>query len=201
MNVLFLDIDGVLNSVEWCKAGNGFGYPPAKRQRCSKEKLRWCPDMVKRLQRVIETTGASIVISSSWRGYGAGAARKWKAMFNVYGWRNAPVIGETPDLTRQQPNSAVYVAVKRGEEVAAWLNANPHVERFVCVDDGDDFLPDQPLVLTDMEHGLTDANADTCIEVLSGRFDLCSDCPPPQYPTTKTRCLPCPRRRAFTVSE
>jgi hypothetical protein len=23
---------------------------------------------------------------------------------------------------------------------------------------------------------------------------LCSDCPPPDYPTDKTRCLPCPRR-------
>jgi hypothetical protein len=166
MKVLFLDVDGVLNSVEWCKAGNGFGCPPRKRERCTKERLKWCPDMVKRLQRVIEATGASIVVSSSWRGYGAGAARKWRAMFNVYGWRNAPVIGETPDLTRQQPNARIYVAIKRGEEVAAWLNANQHVDQFVCVDDGDDFLPDQPLVLTDMETGLTEEAAMKCIKLL-----------------------------------
>ena len=25
---------------------------------------------------------------------------------------------------------------------------------------------------------------------------LCSDCPPADYPTDKTRCLPCPRRKA-----
>lgn len=25
-------------------------------------------------------------------------------------------------------------------------------------------------------------------------LDLCDDCPPPDYPTDKTRCLPCPRR-------
>ena len=24
--------------------------------------------------------------------------------------------------------------------------------------------------------------------------DLCSDCPPDEYPTDKTRCSPCPRR-------
>ena len=25
---------------------------------------------------------------------------------------------------------------------------------------------------------------------------LCEDCPPLEYPTDKTRCLPCPRREA-----
>lgn len=166
MKVLFLDVDGVLNSLEWCKAGNGFDCPPGRNKRCTKERLKWCPDMVKRLRRVIETTGASIVISSSWRGYGAGAVRKWRAMFSVYGWRNAPVIGETPDLAAQMP-SGFYVAVKRGEEVDAWLKAHPHVvDRFVCVDDGDDFLPHQPLVLTSMEFGLTDTDAQECIRLL-----------------------------------
>lgn len=26
--------------------------------------------------------------------------------------------------------------------------------------------------------------------------ELCEDCPPVDYPTDETRCLPCPRRRA-----
>lgn len=172
MKVLFLDIDGVLNSLEWCMAGNSFGCPPRKRERCSKDRLRWCPAMVKRLRRVVETTGAHIVISSSWRGYGASAVRKWRAMFAVYGWRNAPVIGETPDLTAKQP-SGVYVAVRRGEEVAAWVAQHRHVvDHFVCLDDDSDFLPDQPLVLTNMETGLTDEAAEMCIALLG--------LPPPQ---------------------
>lgn len=167
MKLLFLDIDGVLNSLEWCQAGNRFGCPPGKKERCTKERLRWCPDMVKRLRRVIEATGAHIVISSSWRGYGKGATRKWRAMFSVYGWRNAPVIGETPDLAIRMP-SGVYVSPKRGEEIAAWIGAYPHVvERFVCVDDDADFLPGQPLVRTSMHRGLTNADADECIRLLS----------------------------------
>jgi hypothetical protein len=166
MKVLFLDIDGVLNSVEWARdAGHGFGCPPGKRARCSKERLRWCPAMVKRLRRVIEATGTHIVISSSWRGYGAGAVRKWRAMFNVYGWRNAPVIGETPDLSGMQ--GSIYVARKRGDEVAAWIGTHPHVvERFICVDDCNDFLPGQPLVQTTIERGLTDSDAMRCIALL-----------------------------------
>ncbi len=166
VKVLFLDIDGVLNSIEWCKAGNGFGGPPRRKGKSTKERLRWCPDMVKRLRRVIETTGASIVISSSWRGYGAGAVRKWRAMFNVYGWRNAPVIGETPDVC--QTHGGIYIAMKRGHEVDAWIKAHPHVvEQYVCIDDDADFLPHQPLVRTDMQFGLTDADAEHCIRILT----------------------------------
>lgn len=166
MKVLFLDIDGVLNSLEWAEAGNGFGCPPGRGKKCSRERLKWCPAMVKRLRRVIEETGASIVISSSWRGYGTGAVRKWRAMFSQYGWRRAPVIGETPRLEIRR-ESGIYVAVKRGEEVAAWLKEHAHVvDRFVCVDDGSDFLPGQPLVLTSMEYGLTDTDAQDCIRLL-----------------------------------
>lgn len=167
MKVLFLDIDGVLNSLEWAKV-NGFGCPPGKAKRCSKDRLKWDPSAVKRLRRVIETTGASIVISSAWRGYGASAVRKWRAMFAVYGWRRAPVIGETPDLAMCHP-SGIYAAVKRGEEVDAWIKSHPHViDKFVCVDDGNDWLPHQPVVITSMEFGLTETDVQECIRLLNG---------------------------------
>lgn len=166
MKIVFLDIDGVLNSIEWAKAGNGFGCPPGLSKRCTKERLKWCPAMVKRLRRIVESSGASIVIMSSWRGYGKSAVRKWRAMFSAYGWRNAPILGETPDLTRQR-SSGLYVAIQRGEEVAQWLNEHPHVvDRYVCVDDGSDFLPGQPLVQTSMEYGLTEADVARCLEHL-----------------------------------
>lgn len=29
----------------------------------------------------------------------------------------------------------------------------------------------------------------------TGESELCSDCPPPEFPDAPTRCLPCPRRR------
>lgn len=34
-----------------------------------------------------------------------------------------------------------------------------------------------------------------------GAENLCSDCPPPGYPTDKTRCGPCPRRAALQAQE
>ena len=169
MKILFLDIDGVLNSLEWCQAGNGFGHPPRLRERCTKELLRWCPAMVKRLRRIVEETGAHIVVSSSWRGYGAHAVRKWRAMFAVYGWRNAPVIGETPDLALRS-KGGIYVAHIRGDEVQAWIDEHPHVvEQFLCLDDDKDFHPHQPLKQTSMEYGLTHQDACECIRMLGSQ--------------------------------
>jgi hypothetical protein len=40
-----------------------------------------------------------------------------------------------------------------------------------------------------------------CCERCGGSYGaICSDCPPHEYPTAKTRCLPCPRR-ALTKAE
>ena len=32
-------------------------------------------------------------------------------------------------------------------------------------------------------------------------MSLCEDCPPDNYPTNKTRCLPCPRRKGLSVGQ
>lgn len=54
--VLFLDIDGVLNSVETMRSG---------RWNAGTETLD--PENVERLDRLIQLTGAVVVVSSTWR--------------------------------------------------------------------------------------------------------------------------------------
>lgn len=161
MKVLFLDIDGVLNSVQWAQEGNGFGRGSRTPTR---ESLRWDPAAVRNLRNLIEATGAKIVVSSSWRGYGDEASSVWQAMFGCYGWPEAPVIGETPDLNRME--NGIYVSRIRGDEVAAWLADHPEVERYVCVDDDADFQPGQPIVQTDIRFGLTMVEASQCRALL-----------------------------------
>jgi hypothetical protein len=82
-------------------------------------------------------------------------------MFACYGWPDAPVIGETPTL--DEPDRMHPL---RGREVERWLCAAPHVERYVCLDDSEEFLPHQPVVQTRGEHGLTDGDATLCITIL-----------------------------------
>ena len=161
MKILFLDIDGVLNSIEHIMKV-GAGCPPLLGQ-ASPASLKWCPEMVGRLGRIVDETGCEIVISSSWRGYGEHAIAQWRRMFACYGWPDVPVIGETPRLSAAQPADTTPC---RGREIATWMLTAPPVDRYVCLDDSEEFLPHQPLVQTSGELGLTDAEATRCIALL-----------------------------------
>lgn len=138
MKVLFLDIDGVLNSEEYALSlgkGGMLGIDPEK---------------VKILDRIIEETGAKIVVSSSWR-----TSPDLLAEIR----RN---VGEILDITPSLP-------AIRGEEVRSWLITHPiyNVVQRAILDDDSDFLPDQPLFKTTWKKGLTEEIADKVIEHLN----------------------------------
>jgi len=61
MKLIFLDFDGVLNSNKYFKS--------LKRKKIPHEKIlnSLSPEMVERLNKIIEATNAKIVISSTWR--------------------------------------------------------------------------------------------------------------------------------------
>lgn len=131
MKVLFLDIDGVLNSTRSAVAHDGFPHllTPDHMQM-----FDICA--VGLVRKLCEETGAAVVISSSWRVFhnhqDIGKALK------------LPVIDATPRL------HAI-----RGEEIKAWLEANS-VTKYAIVDDDSDMLPEQMpfFVKTDVKNGL-----------------------------------------------
>ena len=109
--VLFLDIDGCLNSAETFRdpyallIGTHAGH-------------RVDPKMVARLDQVLDATGAKVVVSSSWRCGDEGqtvAQRLARAGFRHAG----DVIGETSRLDGI-----------RGMEIGAWLLDHPDVSTF-----------------------------------------------------------------------
>jgi hypothetical protein len=64
--VVFLDIDGVLNSKQW------YAHDAASHEGISStERKLWehsiDPDCVQRLNRILQQTGAVVIVSSSWR--------------------------------------------------------------------------------------------------------------------------------------
>ncbi len=122
--IVFLDIDGVLNSPDW------FGsWPPEDeltagidaRDLALVADIYLDPDAVQRLNRL--TAKAEIVISSSWRyGYTVEEIR-W--MLERRGFRGT-IAGATPSLHES-----------RGQEIRAWLeqNEDPDNPRPFCVVD------------------------------------------------------------------
>jgi hypothetical protein len=155
--IVFLDVDGVLNSVHWWVAREDLRnsyLPPRLAARAWREQ-RLDPACVRRLHRLVEQTGVSIVLSSSWRF--RMSIPEFTKLMALHGFVAAPVIGATLAIVR----------AIRGEEVAAWRAQHRSDCPYVCIDDDGDFLPNQPLVQTHPEIGLSDDDVTRCIAILT----------------------------------
>ena len=162
--IIFLDIDGVLNTQDW-------------HSRMTKDTPRdefgWAfdPVAVENLGHVVKETGASIVISSSWKFLGLAKLREmWKI-------RNLP--GTILDITPNTVSDEVLLnanldemelGVCRGNEIKEWLSKHKgEVSNYVIIDDFDDMLPEQEdhVVLTDTLIGITEFDAEKAITILN----------------------------------
>lgn len=123
MKVIFLDVDGVLNSV----LDNNAASVDEKR--------------VALLEELVRKTGAAVVLSSGWRFWfdddmrpATEEARHFDAMLRAHG---VVLYGKTPDLgTEEIKRSREFSAVK-AKEIKAWLGARDDIESYVVLDDLD----------------------------------------------------------------
>lgn len=139
MRVLFLDIDGVLNSRDYVERA---GWDPPLGSRDDLKIID--PIAVALLDEVLAATGACVVISSSWRStYPLEALR---SMLQERGLEGR-VVGVTPELPGRQ----------RSREISQWLADRSDVEAFAIVDDNEDAGVGHAsqFVQTTFEHGLT----------------------------------------------
>jgi hypothetical protein len=139
LRVVFLDIDGVLNSEDWYWRG-GTGFPALD------------PAAIARLDRICRETGAVVVLSSAWRGDD-----------RIPGWlAERGFTGRIIDQTPRFPDC------QRGYEILQWFKAKPrNVGRFVVLDDDDDlYHVRRRLIRTDWRTGLLDEHADRAIAML-----------------------------------
>ncbi len=125
MNVLFLDIDGVLNSAKW------YGNRPHRFLKDNPEESDWeCefdPSAVATLKKLMhDVSDLQIVISSTWRlNYELDEfKRRFSKMLSIEPGR---VIDKTPRL-----------GTIRGLEIQDWLTRNPQVKKFAIIDDDSD---------------------------------------------------------------
>jgi len=141
--LIFLDIDGVLNSARWMEEGH------MRRLDWEEHFDPWACSF---LEEVTQRTGCVYVLSSSWR--------LKDPFFRVQQWirkRGAPsvrIIGETPHYAAVRGDIPI-AHDRRGSEIAAWLKANGEPARWAIVDDSDDMGPLLPrLVRTTWREGL-----------------------------------------------
>lgn len=160
MKVLFLDIDGVLNSQAWYtqrqKLSQGMIRPPDDfhpNEDPHRRRQLWEIDdkALLTLKKIVEDYDFKIVISSAWR---IGEDLDTFAyVFGRRGWkvRHGTIIGKTPSI---RGNNII-----RGDEIDHWLGTDGvtlKVERYLIIDDSSDFHPHQKphFVQTDNRVGL-----------------------------------------------
>ena len=146
MKIIFLDIDGVLNS----------------RKSLANFKSLWqlSPDNISQLNRIIDATNAKIVISSSWR-YCKEISSELESYLNNDCGIKGEIIGRTP---------VIGFSRRRGCEIATWVEEwqGETIESFVILDDGSDMEPFMDrLCQTSFEVGLTEKDADKAIKMLN----------------------------------
>jgi len=131
MKIIFLDIDGVLNSDIWQKTDN-------YKQQESPEKW-FDPNAVSLFNKLIDETKAKVVLTSTWRlEYSLEEMRKIFSKVKI----KCDLIDFTPDLSSNNN----YVV--RGNEILKWckdnrntIGTNPmNYTDFIILDDNDDML-------------------------------------------------------------
>lgn len=158
LKVIFLDIDGVLNSEKY--------YTEHLEDMMENPVDREC---VRRLKSIVEATGAKIVISSSWR----------------TGWSRNPE--QLDELCRKlvealaeydleiYDRTCILNNGERGKEIRLWLkNAPEKVKSFVILDDNDFHWKKHRLlkkwVPTDYsEGGLLEQDVEKAVKILNDR--------------------------------
>lgn len=152
MKVIFLDIDGVLNVIPQGRDAYGGIFHP---------------EFVDNLERIIDETGAKIVISSSWRHSGL------QKMLDMWKFRNLPgeVIGVTPDLYRRVDFEGERKMV-RGDEIQAILDQYYQITNYVILDDDDDMLSGQ---MGNFVQTSNNINHPDCIDIGYGLTNECTN--------------------------
>lgn len=119
MRVIFLDIDGVLNSKEFFKNRQ----PTQGLNEIDEEK-------VKLLQQIVQATNAKIVLTSTWRIYDK-ADKVYQHLVDVLAKYDLSIFDCTPWINENRPH-----------EIAVWLSmwnalrdVHKHIFGFVSLDD------------------------------------------------------------------
>lgn len=126
--VLFLDVDGVLNT----NAARGLDSR-----------------MLDMVAVLCARSQCSVVVSSTWRKYPHMRARLWPELEK----RSITILDSTPEL--HSFNGTVWTDGTRGQEISAWLKRFPSNCHYVVLDDAD--VPEHAnhLVRVNADTGLT----------------------------------------------
>ncbi len=167
--IIFLDFDGVLNTEHYQNLLMYHG-----KAWKDKHGVYFDPETVAGLKRIVEETGADIVIESSWKYLGLEEMQQM--------WRDRDMPGKVIDVTPSSASDSWLLNADlddvdpartqwKGIEIASWIADNLHKgDQYVIIDDEYVILDFQltHFTQTNPYDGLSPELADKAIRILNG---------------------------------
>jgi hypothetical protein len=163
MLVVFLDIDGVLNSRDFFNKDDESWKPVIPYT----SENRIDPFAVKLLDDFIQEVGAEVVLSSSWRILYT--LEEMNKILTAHGF-SKKLLDKTPRIHWDESlGKGPRCENERGNEIDHWLKNHPEVTKFIIFDDDSDMRPHQDKhVKTTWLHGLLPEHIKKARKVLKG---------------------------------
>lgn len=166
MLVLFLDIDGVINSEESYRVREEY------HQKYNKWISPLDEEVIKRIAKIVSITGAKVVLSSTrrfdWKdgkeNLEIDESKYLQSLFDKYG---IEIIGITPKIAKSNDPKENYTSW-REYEINSYLNTHPEIEGFCIIDDEKTDLHslEGNLIKINPNYGLTDEGVEQAIQIL-----------------------------------
>lgn len=151
MKVVFLDIDGVLNSNFWNET----------HQREISDGTLIDEEKVKLLASLVKRTSAKIILHSGWRFWFDSELKPLRteaeSLVELFAKPGLSLDGLTPDLTTEEIRRTKKFSLVKAEEILLWLKLHDDVTGWVVLDDLDlhNCQVELHQVKTDQRIGLT----------------------------------------------
>ncbi|MCM1262720.1 MAG: HAD domain-containing protein [Butyrivibrio sp.] len=131
IKVLFLDIDGVLNSNFW-----NVGH-----QREISDGTLIDEEKIKLLALLVKRTNAKIILHSGWRTWFDSELKPLRVetqrLLELLDREGLCIDGVTPDLTTEEIRKTKKFSMVKADEILYWLKAHKDVSKWVVLDDLD----------------------------------------------------------------
>ena len=163
MNVIFLDVDGVLNSRFW---NDTHQMEISKGRYIDIENVRALAELVRK-------TGSQIILHSGWRFWFddnlAPTNEESQYLVNLLNNEGMVISGFTPDLTTEEIRKTKKFSKVKADEILTWLQKHPETENWVVLDDLDlhNDIVEKHQVRTDPECGLTEEDVEKSVKILN----------------------------------
>ena len=161
--IVFLDIDGVLNSSAWNES----------HQDEIKKGILIDRQKVTLLASLVKKTGARIILHSGWRYWFDNKLKPLRIeseyLIEFLQQEGLSIEGVTPDLTTEEIRTTKKFSLVKADEILLWLKQNENVASWVVFDDLDlhNVEVEQYQVKTDYMVGLTYFDIEKAEEILT----------------------------------